>query len=40
MEEKKFKKGDWVIKQGDDGNELYIVESGELDCFKKFKADS
>lgn len=36
MEEKKFKPGDWVIKQGEDGNELYVVDIGELDCFKKF----
>jgi len=26
-----------VIKQGDDGGELYIVDSGELDCMKLFK---
>ncbi|KRX06887.1 Cyclic nucleotide-binding protein [Pseudocohnilembus persalinus] len=36
MEEKKFNPGDWIIKQGEDGNELYVVDSGELDCFKKF----
>lgn len=36
---KKFKKGDWVIKQGDDGDVLYIVEDGQLDCFKRFKKD-
>ena len=32
MEEKKFKEGDIVIKQGDNGDCIYIVESGELDC--------
>ena len=25
MEEKHFNAGDWIINQGDDGNELYIV---------------
>lgn len=39
MEEKKFKPGDWVIKQGEDGAELYIVDTGELDCYKKFTKD-
>jgi len=32
MEEKKFKAGDAVIKQGDEGDCLYLVEDGELDC--------
>jgi len=36
MEEKKFVKGDVIINQGDQGDCLYIVEEGELDCFKKF----
>ena len=36
MEEKKFLNGETVIKQGDIGEVLYVVESGELDCFKKF----
>jgi len=26
--------GEIVIKQGDDGNEMYIVEKGSLDCSK------
>lgn len=34
MEEKKFKNGDWVIKQGEQGDVLYVVDNGELDCFK------
>nr|AAC47268.1 44 kDa regulatory subunit of cAMP-dependent protein kinase [Paramecium tetraurelia] len=37
MEEKKFKAGDFVIKQGDDGDVLYVVDQGQLDCFKVFK---
>ncbi len=36
MDIKEFKKGDAVIKQGDDGEELYIVFSGKLKCTKKF----
>ena len=36
MEEKRFIKGENVITQGQDGNCLYIVETGELDCFKSF----
>ena len=36
MEEVHFKQGDQVIKQGDPGEVLYLVYSGELDCFKTF----
>ena len=36
MKEIKHKKGETVISQGDQGNCLYVVESGELDCYKKF----
>lgn len=36
MEEVKFAKGDNVIKQGDDGDVLYFVFDGELDCHKLF----
>lgn len=39
MEEQNFKKGDTVIKQGDDGEVLYLLETGKLDCFKKFQKD-
>ena len=27
-----FKKGDVVIKQGDEGKVLYVIESGDLKC--------
>lgn len=40
MEEVKFSKGDFVIKQGDDGNVLYFVFSGELDCHKVFPGNT
>lgn len=36
MEEKRFKPNEWVIKQGEDGDNLYVVEQGSLKCFKKF----
>ena len=38
FEEKKYKPGDTVIKQGDEGDVLYLVDQGELDCEKVFKA--
>jgi len=37
MEMKEFKKGEHVIKQGEQGNYLFIVEKGELDCLKTFE---
>lgn len=36
MEEKHFKQGETVIKQGESGDCLYVVEVGELDCYKAF----
>jgi len=39
MDECKFSVGDKVIKQGDDGDVLYVVDSGELSCFRRMKAD-
>jgi cAMP-dependent protein kinase regulator len=36
MEEKKFKAGESVINYGDDGDVLYLVDEGELDCFRIF----
>ena len=35
-EEKKYKKNDYIIKQNDDGDNLYIIDSGELICEKVF----
>ena len=37
FEEKKYKAGDYVIKQGEEGDVLYLVDTGELDCEKVFK---
>jgi cAMP-dependent protein kinase regulator len=36
MEERHFSTGDSVIVQGESGDCLYFVETGELDCFKRF----
>ena len=36
MEERRYKKGEKIITQGEDGFELYVVESGTLSCFKHF----
>ena len=38
FEEKKYKAGEAVITQGEEGDVLYLVDSGELDCEKVFKA--
>ena len=35
-EEKRVKKNEYIIKQGDNGDNLYIIESGELICEKVF----
>ena len=34
MDFRHFKRGETVINQGDDGKELYIVQSGKLNCSK------
>lgn len=39
MEEKKFSPGEFVIKQGEEGDVLYVVDGGALDCYKKFPGD-
>lgn len=39
MQERSFDPEDWVIKQGDDGDVLYVVGQGELDCYRKFTKD-
>ena len=40
FEERKFKNGDNIICQGDDGNELFVVDSGELACYKLFPRET
>ena len=38
FEEKRYKTGQNVITQGEEGDVLYLVDSGDLDCEKVFKA--
>ena len=38
FEEKNYKAGQNVITQGEEGDVLYLVDTGELDCEKVFKA--
>lgn len=40
MEEIKVKPGESVIRQGDEGSCLYIVDSGNLACTKLFVTSS
>ncbi|KRX05579.1 Cyclic nucleotide-binding protein [Pseudocohnilembus persalinus] len=37
MEEQKFSPNQYIIKQGDDGNCLYVLDEGEASCEKIFK---
>lgn len=36
MDERRVKPGDEIIKQGEEGDVLYVVESGVLSCFRLF----
>jgi cAMP-dependent protein kinase regulator len=36
MDEKKAHAGDNVIVEGEKGDELYVVEEGQLECYKLF----
>lgn len=37
MKERTLNAGDFAIKQGEDGDFLFIVAKGKLECWKKFK---
>jgi cAMP-dependent protein kinase regulator len=39
MEEYKVENGETIIKQGDPGDDLHVVEVGSLDCHKVFPED-
>ena len=39
FEERRFVKGDYAIKQGDQGDVLFLIESGTLNCYKTFKKE-
>lgn len=34
MDEKKANAGDTIIKEGEKGDVLYVVEDGQLECYK------
>lgn len=38
--EQRFQNGDVVISQGDQGDVLFLIESGYYECFKKFVSTS
>jgi len=40
MDEKRAKPGDVIINQGEEGDNLYVVESGVLSCTKLFPGKS
>lgn len=40
MEEIKSQKGEVIIKQGEEGDKLYVVGSGTLKCYKLFKGNA
>jgi cAMP-dependent protein kinase regulator len=40
MDERKAKAGEAIITQGEEGNDLYVVESGVLSCSKLFPGKS
>lgn len=40
MKEVRLKPGDVIIKEGEDGDYLYVVESGQLQCSKIFKGNT
>jgi len=40
MEEHSFKKGDTIIKQNDDGDVLYCLDSGVAKCYRKMTKDA
>lgn len=40
MEEKFFKAGEFIIKEGEKGDELFMVDEGELECTKMIKGSN
>lgn len=35
LESKNFTKGEYIIKEGEDGDYFYIIEDGVVDCMKE-----
>jgi len=40
MDERKVNTGEYVIREGEDGDCLYIIESGKYKCTKIFKGQT
>jgi len=40
MELIQAKKGDVIIKQGEEGDKLFVIGSGTLKCYKLFKGNT
>ena len=40
MTEKTGKQGDFIIKKNEDGDHLYVVESGTLTCTRLFPGET
>lgn len=40
MERKEYKQGDVIIRQGDDGDEFFLLQQGQCDCFLNQKDGS
>jgi len=40
MEEKKVNANEWIIKQGDEGDNLYVIDKGTLECYKQLSQNS
>ncbi len=40
LEEKRYSAGQTIIDQGEDGYELFVVESGTLSCYRLFSGNS
>lgn len=34
LEPKKYNKGEYIVKEGDEGEYFYIIEEGEVECLK------
>lgn len=40
MDERRVTAGETIINQGEDGYELFVVESGTLSCYRLFAGNS
>ena len=39
MEVRTIEEGEYVIKQGEEGDYFYVIEEGLLDCYKTFTSE-